>query len=73
MLMNQKYIESKTTNEEDFCQCKCPSSIYSDTESSDFGYWDICCDCNKKLGDGFHLYNHYEGEDHDDVDLYTNF
>ena len=21
-------------------------------------------------GDGFHYYNHYDGEDHDDIDLY---
>ena len=44
--------------------------MYSDTESSDFGYWDVCSDCNKKIEDGFHQYNHYDGVDDDDIDLY---
>lgn len=25
----------------------------------------------KPLEDGFHYYNHYDGEDHDDIDLYN--
>lgn len=36
----------------------------------EWGYWDVCCDCDKPLEDGFHYYNHYDGEDHDDIDLY---
>lgn len=35
------------------------------------GFWfDICCACGKRLEEGFHYYNHYDGEDHDDMDLY---
>lgn len=39
------------------------------SEIEEWGYWDVCCDC-APLGDGFHYYNHYDGEDHDDIDLY---
>lgn len=60
----------KSNQKNEFCTCKAPASIYSDTESCDFGYWDVCGKCNKKIKDGFHYYNHYDGEDHDDVDLY---
>ena len=49
----------------DFCTCKCPSTIYADVDSSEQGYWDVCGDCNKRLEDGFHYYNCYEGEDYD--------
>lgn len=61
---------AKKNKKADYCTCNTPSSIYSDTESSDFGYWDVCSKCNKKVEDGFHYYNHYDGEDHDDIDLY---
>ncbi len=53
----------------EFCSCKKLRSITSDTESSEFGYWDTCCICGKHLEDGFHYYNHYDGEDHDDIDF----
>ena len=26
---------------------------------------------NIKIEDEFHYYNHYDGEDHDDIDLYS--
>ena len=52
-----------------YCICKKLRSITSDTESSEFGYWDTCCICGKHLEDGFHYYNHYDGEDHDDINL----
>lgn len=72
----KKYIN--TTNNDvrteeqksEFCSCENVTSIYTDTESSDFGYWEVCSDCNKKIEDGFHYYNHYDGEDHCDDDLY---
>lgn len=60
----------KEEQKSEFCSCKNIISIYTDTESSDFGYWDVCSNCNKKLEDGFHYYNHYDGEDHCDDDLY---
>ena len=65
-IKNDKKQEQKS----EFCSCKNITSIYADTESSDFGYWDVCSNCNKKLEDGFHYYNHYDGEDHYDDDLY---
>lgn len=66
----KKMQNSQTQVSEDFCKCLGVSTMYSDTESSDFGYWDVCGVCNKKIKDGFHYYNHYDGEDHDDIDLY---
>ena len=68
---SQTITENNLNKENEYCQCNVPSSIYSDTESSDFGYWDVCGNCNKKIEDGFHYYNHYDGEDHDDIDLYS--
>ncbi len=52
----------------EYCTCKKCSSIT--TELGEWGYWDVCCDCGKRLEDGFHYYNHYDGEDHYDIDLY---
>lgn len=73
-LNRQKKVEIINNNllkkDNDYCKCGIVTSMYSDTESSDFGYWDMCGTCNKKIEDGFHYYNHYDGEDHDDIDLY---
>lgn len=54
----------------EFCTCDNIIGTYSDIESSGFGYWDICANCNKKIEDGFHYYNHYDGEDNDDINVY---
>ena len=51
--------------------CKCQQRQRPSTENEEFGYWEVCCVCKKPLEDGFHYYNHYDGEDHDDVDLYN--
>ncbi len=51
-----------------YCKCLNRSSITSEPE--EWGYWYVCCDCGKPIEDGFHYYNHYDGEDHDDIDLY---
>lgn len=51
-----------------YCKCPHPSSVTS--ESEEYGYWDVCCDCGKPLEDGAHYYNNYDGEDHDDIELY---
>ena len=53
--------------EYDYCQCKGIPSITSGFED-DFGYWDVCCKCGKLLEGGYHYYNHYDGEDHDDIE-----
>ena len=49
---------------EDYCNCKITYGITSEIE--EWGYWDVCCKCRKPLEDGFHYYNYYDGEDHDD-------
>lgn len=48
-----------------YCNCKNSSSITTGFED-DWGYWDVCCDCGKPLEGGYHDYNHYDGEDHDE-------
>lgn len=53
----------------DFCTCKSITSITSDEDDAGFGYWDICMGCGKRIEDGHHYYNHYDGEDHDDIDF----
>lgn len=62
------YFNGREIGDTDYCECKHSSSITSQIE--EFGYWDVCCDCGKPLEDGFHYFNHYDGEDHDDIDLY---
>lgn len=62
------FFNGKKINDADFCKCTHCSAITSQME--EFGYWDVCCDCGKPLEDGFHYFNHYDGEDHDDIDLY---
>ena len=67
-MINSDNVE--TTNENKiYCTCGIAPSMYADTESSDFGYWYVCSRCNKRIEDGFHYYNHFEGEDHDDIDI----
>lgn len=53
----------------EYCTCINPSSITTGFEDG-FGYWDVCCDCGKRLEDGCHYYNHYDGEVHDDIDMW---
>ena len=54
------------TNDNDFCTCKEIAGNY--TELEEFGFWDMCCVCSKRIEDGFHYYNHYDGEDHIEYD-----
>ena len=54
----------------DYCTCTDSKGITSDVGSSEFGYWDICLKCGKRMEDGFHYYNHCEVEDQDDEELY---
>lgn len=57
----------KNILQDEFCHCAHSSAIT--TVEGEWGYWDVCCDCGKRIEDGFHYYNHYDGEDHDDIDL----
>lgn len=47
-----------------YCNCKSRSAVTSGYDDG-FGYWDICVYCGKKIEDGYHYYNHYDGEDHE--------
>lgn len=53
--------------ENDFCTCKKWPEAFTTGFDDDFGYWDVCCRCGKKIEDGYHYYNHYDGEDHDEI------
>lgn len=46
----------------DYCKCKGRTSITIGYED-DFGYWDVCTNCGKKIEGGYHHYNHYDGAD----------
>lgn len=54
---------------EGFCECKDSPGNTTGFED-DFGYWDVCLKCGKRIEDGHHYYNHYDGEDHDDIDIW---
>lgn len=53
--------------ENDYCTCKIRKAVSSGYED-DFGYWDTCMTCGKRIQDGYHYYDHYDGEDHDLLD-----
>lgn len=66
-------MEDKLYNEneqEDYCKCNGAYPIYSDVDSTEFGYFERCTNCNKKIDGELHYYNHYDGEDHDYIDEY---
>lgn len=44
-----------------YCECFNPSSISTNLDT--YGYWEVCCSCGKPIEDGFHFYNHVDGED----------
>lgn len=46
----------------EYCQCDKPSALTS--VHGEWGYWDVCCDCDKPIEGSFVEYNHYDGEDH---------
>lgn len=63
------YFKGVPIDKVGYCKCSSISSVTSEIE--EWGYWDVCCRCGKPLEDGFHYYyNHYDGENHDDLDLY---
>lgn len=57
-------------NKDKYCKCGCRNGVEIDMESDDWGYWEICRECGKRVEDGYHYYNHYDGEDHYDMDLF---
>ncbi len=52
------------TGKKAYCNCSERRAITAGVED-DFGYWDVCIGCGKKIEDGYHFYNHYDGEDHE--------
>lgn len=61
----------KEENDEktEFCSCEEIKEIHPEYDA--WGYWYVYNECGKKIEDEYHYYNHYDGEDHDDIDLYN--
>ena len=49
----------------EYCNCASQGPVTSGYED-DFGYWDVCMRCGKRIEGGYHQYNHYDGEDHEE-------
>lgn len=64
------YVVASNNVNDEYCNCDEANPIFTDVESCDFGYWDRCGVCGKKIEDGFHYYQHYDGVDHDDCNFY---
>ena len=46
--------------------CECQSASFTTGFENEWGYWDVCVKCGKKIKDGFHMFNHYDGQDHEE-------
>lgn len=62
------YFNGKKLSDDDYCKCNTVTCVTS--VEDDEGYWIVCCNCDKPLEGDFHYYNHYDGEDHDDIDMF---
>lgn len=49
----------------EYCKCNSIKALTTGFDD-DFGYWDVCVTCGKKIEGGHHFYNHYDGEDHEE-------
>ncbi|MBP5595651.1 MAG: hypothetical protein J6Y02_09740 [Pseudobutyrivibrio sp.] len=49
-----------------YCKCKSHDMVTTDCEN-EFGYWEVCTVCGKRIEDSFTYYNHYDGEDHEEM------
>jgi hypothetical protein len=45
----------------DYCQCENSSSVYSET--NDWGYWNVCSDCNKAIEDSYTYFTEDQSDD----------
>lgn len=46
--------------------CTCNGGVLTTGFEDEWGYWDVCSKCGKRIEDGHHFYNHYDGEDHEE-------
>lgn len=46
--------------------CECQSTSFTTGFENEWGCWDVCVKCGKKIKDGFHMFNHYDGQDHEE-------
>ena len=70
--IQENLLRVKRKQERDlFCQCKSVGEVA--VVEGENGYWDVCCTCRRPLLNGFHEYNHYDGEDHiEDIQTHLN-
>lgn len=47
-------------NKNEYCQCDGQLTVY--TSNGEWGYWDMCANCDKPLEDGFHYYSEEEND-----------
>lgn len=66
--LSKKNEKNGYLDREGFCECQGSPGTTTGFED-DFGYWDVCLKCGKRIEDGHHYYNHYDGENHDDIDI----
>ena len=48
---------------EEYCSCKECKGVTTGFED-DWGFWDVCIVCGKRIENGYHEYDHFDGEDH---------
>ena len=49
-----------------FEYCECGSTSFTTGFENDWGYWDVCAKCGKRIKDGLHMFNHHDGQDHEE-------
>ena len=62
---NYESTNNAQAKQDSFCKCKTRLSITSGF-MEDIGYWDVCTSCGKRIKDGHHYFNHYDGKDHEE-------
>lgn len=57
--MNKSFYRiGGATVDYEYCKCNGSYGIYIDHK--DFGYWDCCVNCERKIEDGYHYYDEPE-------------
>lgn len=49
-------------NKKEYCSCKECFPTFND--ECEWGFWEVCINCGKKIEGTYKEYNHYDGEDH---------
>ena len=60
-------MDKRKSIQNDYCTCTNFNEGITTGYEDEWGYWDVCYRCGKKIEDGHHYYSHWDNEDHDDV------